>query len=561
MKSNSPLNKIFKLPLRIVLILPFIVQLLVIIGNVGYLSLSSSQSNNSSTELSQQAENNQIKDSGISPQLMMLMYLGVLGVGVGSSIYISSRISKSIAQLEQTSKAIASEKLDQKIEVEGVEEINSLATSFEQVIQHFKGTTQNIEEINEQLEIRIEEMGGELKTAQKALAKVEDTNQGKENLLSSISEQLRTPLNEILGQAQNLQDNISQINESSWQDAKSNQVKGLKVVEETGNNLLSLIDNFVNLSQIENKALKLKPHNLHFSGFLQKIKVAAQTIVTDYSNITFKYETNGQLPSNIKADAERLQQVLINLVNIGVKSITEGTVTLTVSVIKTIEPQSSDLLPQKIIRFEIINKGSASKPSQKNHNSGDTNLIISQEIVNLMGGELEIGNQSNKGSIFWFDSTFIVTDTLREFKHNDISEIVSNLSRKPQILVVDDTEENRLLLVDILEPMGFEVLLAENGNEGIEVACQNQPDIILTDLFMGGKTGFSMVKDMRQMPEFVDLPIIAISASGFDVVAAKSKESGCDAFLQKPIDQGELLSMLVQYLQLEWRSIETTANQ
>ena len=560
MNSNSSLNSIFKLPLRTVLILPFVVQLLVMAVSFGYLSLNNNQSSNSSVEISRQAENSQVDSTGISPQLMMLMYLGILGVGVGSSIYISGRISKSIFQLEQESQAIAPEDPESEINVEGVKEISSLAQSWNQVIQKFQASVQDKEEINEQLAIRLEEMAGKLNTAQKDAQKVQNNSKTKENLLVSINQELRTPLNQILEQAQTLQSNITQINEFSWQDAKSNQVHGLKVVEETGTNLLSLLDNYLNLSQLETKTLKLKTHNLHFSGFLQKIKTTAQDIVRNHTGITFSYEINGQLPSNIKADAERLRQVLINLITTGASSITEGTVTLVVSIIKTIEPQSSDLLPQKIIRFEIVNRGATKKQLQKGQEFTDVNLTISQEIINLMGGELEISSQSNKGSIFWFDTTFLVTDVLREFQHNDIGEIISKLSQKPQILVVDDTEENRLLLVDILEPMGFEVLLAENGNEGIEVACQNNPDIILTDLFMGGKTGFSMVKDLRKMPEFVDLPIIAISASGFDVVAAKSKESGCDAFLQKPIDQAELLSMLVQYLQLEWRSIETSAH-
>lgn len=560
MNSNSSLNSIFKLPLRTVLILPFVVQLLVMAVSFGYLSLNNNQSSNSSVEISRQAENSQVDSPGISPQLMMLMYLGILGVGVGSSIYISGRIGKSIFQLEQESQAIAPENPEPVINVEGTKEISSLAKSWNQVIQKFQASVQDKEEINEQLEIRLEEMADKLNTAQKDVQKVQNTSKTKKNLLVNINQELRTPLNQILEQAQALQSNITQINELSWQDAKSHQVQGLKVVEETGTNLLSLLDNYLNLSQLETKTLKLKPHNLHFAGFLQKIKSTAQDIVGNHTGITFSYEINGQLPSNIKADAERLQQVLINLITTGASSITEGTVTLVVSIIKTIEPQSSDLLPQKIIRFEIVNRGATNKQLQKGQESADVNLTISKEIINLMGGELEISSQSNKGSIFWFDTTFLVTDVLREFQHNDISEIISKLSQKPQILVVDDTEENRLLLVDILEPMGFEVLLAENGNEGIEVACQNNPDIILTDLFMGGKTGFSMVKDLRKMPEFVDLPIIAISASGFDVVAAKSKESGCDAFLQKPIDQAELMSMLVQYLQLEWRSIETSAH-
>ncbi|MGL5875732.1 MAG: response regulator, partial [Xenococcaceae cyanobacterium] len=101
-------------------------------------------------------------------------------------------------------------------------------------------------------------------------------------------------------------------------------------------------------------------------------------------------------------------------------------------------------------------------------------------------------------------------------------------------------------------PLGFEVVTADNGQQGIEIARQINPDLILTDLFMRVKTGFTMVRELRQIPEFEQLPIIATSANSFGSVRTESKQVGCNAFIAKPVEQKRLLNLLKHYLKLEW---------
>ena len=115
-----------------------------------------------------------------------------------------------------------------------------------------------------------------------------------------------------------------------------------------------------------------------------------------------------------------------------------------------------------------------------------------------------------------------------------------------------NTQEHRLVLLNLLESWGFEVTSAENGKQGLEIACEIRPDLILTDLFMSLISGFGMVQELRHRAEFKELPIIAISASSFEGLERESKAAGCNAFLRKPIDQEKLLALLGQYLQLEW---------
>ena len=546
--SNNSVGNTNKLPLRLVLIAPFLAQILTVAVLAGGLSLVAGQDSDSKKT---------------NHTNTILLCLGALGVGVGTSLYTSRWISKPMRQLTAASNAIAAGKLDRKIEVDGIQEAGLLAESLNKVQDKFQESIGYLENINEQLEIRIEETGAELQAAQQAKELAEASSKTKDSLLGNMGRALRNPIDSILEQARSLQTEVAEINDPIVEAVQSRQIQGLKVVEQRGNNLLSLIDDILDFSRIESNQMQLEVKNVHFPSLLTEI-VESMEKEAQAKNITFKYETNGSLPSNVKADKKRLQQVLTNLLSNSIRATTEGQVTFTVSVIKDIVAESTDVLSQKVMRFEVINTGdgeddsgmskifkqSSNLESQKT--ASGLSLAVSKQIIGLMGSELQITHQAKKGSIYWFDSTFLVTDTLQEVKYADVSEMVHNRDKKHKILVVDDIEENRQLLIDILEPMGFEISIAENGREGIEIACKTRPDLILTDLFMGVKTGFSMVKDLRGMPTFKNLPIIAISASSFEVVEQKSRESGCDAFLQKPIDQSQLLALLVKYLKLEW---------
>lgn len=120
------------------------------------------------------------------------------------------------------------------------------------------------------------------------------------------------------------------------------------------------------------------------------------------------------------------------------------------------------------------------------------------------------------------------------------------------MLVVDDKRANRLVLCNLLEPLGFEMIEGTNGQEEIEKAREIQPDIILTDLVMPVKTGFEAVQEIRQTPELQDMVIIAVSASVFEKDKEKSAVVGCNAFLSKPVEADKLFSLLETHLKLEW---------
>lgn len=190
---------------------------------------------------------------------------------------------------------------------------------------------------------------------------------------------------------------------------------------------------------------------------------------------------------------------------------------------------------------------------EKQNSGTGLGLAISKQIIELMGGELKVKSKLNRGSTFWFEATFPVAGVVVNSKPVDPIELnaLSELSDREQtILVVDDVLENRTLLTELLESMGFKVLLADNGDEGLKIALENQPDAILTDAYMS-KPGWIMVEELRKVPAFAETPIIAITASEYVAVGKLMKDAGCNECLRKPIDEYKLFTLLRKYFPTE----------
>ncbi|MCP4995727.1 MAG: response regulator, partial [Gammaproteobacteria bacterium] len=264
----------------------------------------------------------------------------------------------------------------------------------------------------------------------------------------------------------------------------------------------------------------------------------------------------------LKADEKRLRQVLINLLGNALKFTDQGSVTLRVSVM------GHSAEKEAALRFEIIDTGVGLTPEnlekifQPFEQVGDTHrqiegtglgLAITRQLVTLMGGELQVKSQAGHGSTFWFEATFpIVGAEARSSAAALEPRIRGYRGERRTILIVDDKEINCLVLRDFLEPLGFNTILATDGRAEVEQARQTKPDMILTDLIMPVMTGFEAVSQIRQIPEIKDTPIIAISASTFEMNVKESRLAGCDSSLPKPVDEQKLLGLLQELMNLEW---------
>jgi CheY-like chemotaxis protein len=186
-------------------------------------------------------------------------------------------------------------------------------------------------------------------------------------------------------------------------------------------------------------------------------------------------------------------------------------------------------------------------------------LTISRQLVELMDGQLQVTSELGQGSTFWFEAAFPVVKVDSAKALSAQREITGYAGERQHILVVDDRADIRMMLLNLLEPLGFTITLAENGRTGLEKAQQERPDLILMDLVMPVMNGFEAVSTLRQMPGFDNVPIVAISASAHSLDDVESRKVGCNAFLAKPIAAQKLFDLLESYLPIEWLSEEIPA--
>jgi CheY-like chemotaxis protein len=248
------------------------------------------------------------------------------------------------------------------------------------------------------------------------------------------------------------------------------------------------------------------------------------------------------------------------------------------------------------LRFEVKDTGIGISPDQLErifqpfeqaravlrHTEGTgLGLAISRELVRLMGGDLHVESppftsflrsplaategrteggltspplEAPPGSLFWFEVALPATEAAAEVRSAQPSErvITGYRGSRRTVLVVDDVPSNRAVVVDLLQPLGFEVIAAADGQQAIHLAGELQPDLILIDRWMPVMDGFEAAQQMRQKPELTGAPIIAISASVSKEDQAQSREVGIDAFLPKPINWPNLAALLEEHLGLEW---------
>ena len=387
----------------------------------------------------------------------------------------------------------------------------------------------------------------------------EAASKAKSGFLANMSHELRTPLNAILGYAQVLQRSLNQDNFAQKPNFVHRQLEGLQTIEGSGKHLLTLINDILDFSKIEAQKMKLYPHKINFPAFLGGVADIISMGALE-KGLVFEYEPLPDLPKSVLVDDKRLRQILINLLGNAVKFTEMGKITFKVGLSSQEQAQ---------IRFEVADSGVGIAPEElktifqpfeqvgdTKHRSGGTGLglSIAKQLVELMGGKLQVSSELGKGSSFWFELSLSTTfdNTENQVDNEPRGQIIGYQGRKRTILVVDDNQANCSLMSNILEPLGFKVVIAENGQEGLDMARQLQPDLILTDVFMPIKTGFVMALELRQIKGLKDIPIIALSASTLELVQEKSLLAGCAAFLPKPIDQHKLLAALGRYLHLEW---------
>ncbi|MEG4858947.1 PAS domain-containing protein [Microcoleus sp. K1-B6] len=383
-------------------------------------------------------------------------------------------------------------------------------------------------------------------------------NKAKSEFLANMSHELRTPLNGILGYAQILMRS---------KNLDHQEVSSLKIIYQCGSHLLTLINDILDFSKIEARKIELYPTQFHFWAFLEDVSQIFR-LRSEQKAISFICQLDSSLPDNVQGDEKRLRQVLINLLGNAVKFTDRGGVTFKVQLIKSValEPNSKELNAINTIHFQIEDTGvgigeekmqKIFQPFEQVGNTGKMSegtglgLAISLKIIEMMGGSIRAASQLNAGSQFWFDLD-LPSASKWESAIQRQAAIAGYQGNKLKILAVDDQWENRSVVVNLLAPLGFEVLEATNAKEALKQVACGHFHAIITDLVMPEMDGFELVSRLRSQPKFKDLVIIVSSASVFEADQHKSLDMGANAFLPKPVQAAELFVLLQKHLGISW---------
>ncbi len=439
-------------------------------------------------------------------------------------------------------------------------------TELKQVEEDLRKTKATTDELNAKLQ-------EEIARANELAKHAEEANKAKSRFLANMSHEIRTPLNGILGYTQLLRKSQ---NLGQWERER------IDIIHRSGDHLLNLINDLLDLSKIEAGKLDLRTGSFSLASLLtgvgEMMRARAESKGIEFRCEPWDFINNrpaDAFPLMVHTDERALRQILLNLVGNAIKFTPSGSVVLRVGFAE--HSNTSAKQNTRKTRFEVIDTGigiakedldtifedfSQAKHQPLSLGGTGLGLAISRRLVQLLGGSIHVESAIGNGSVFWFTIPLDLSTAALAAEaalNNRQFHYLGYEGGRRKILVVDDNRENRALVSDMLTPLGFEVQTAASGDEGCLMASQVHPDLILMDLRMAGMSGFEAVARLKQDPHLQAISVFAFSASIVEEDLARPEYKLFDTFIPKPFKEKALLDAIGKHLGLKWIEQESEA--
>ncbi|MEN1760607.1 PAS domain S-box protein [Anoxynatronum sibiricum] len=383
----------------------------------------------------------------------------------------------------------------------------------------------------------------------KARDEAQKANEAKSRYLANMSHEIRNPMNAVIGLTHlALQTQLT-----------PQQAEYLHRIDQSAKALLDLINDVLDFSKIEAGKMELESAPVDLETLVEQVKTVVETMARE-KGLAIHFQIAPDVPQNVKGDAVRLSQILINLMSNGVKFTEAGSVSLSVRTGGSLKPGEEKLV------FVVEDTGIGMTPLQLKHlfnpfRQGDVSttrrfggtglgLSICRHLADLMGGELLVKSEPEKGSTFQFSVTLPLATTLEAPAEavgmatpEEMSENLVGL----RVLVVEDLEVNQMVARGILENWGVAVSVASSGYEALEMLKKGTYDLVLMDIRMPGMSGLTAVRRIRQHDQWRDLPVIAMTAEAMSGDREESLAAGMNDHVPKPIEPQQLYRTLLRW--------------
>jgi signal transduction histidine kinase/CheY-like chemotaxis protein len=436
-------------------------------------------------------------------------------------------------------------------------EIHTLKVAMDYMLsrinEHQEILEQTVKDRTIELQETIAQMKIEVETRIRAEQEAIEANQTKSQFLANMSHEIRTPLNTIIGFSELLKKDLTQEKHKNF----------LTTIVGSGNTLLTLINDILDLSKIEAGKLDFQYTNFSLRTILQEMSVSFSPRIKA-KGLSFHFDIDPDLPETIILDEVRIRQILFNLIGNAVKFTKKGSVRIIVNKRFTDDKKKVTLiigihdtgvgipLDQQKIIFEAFRQQSGQKLSE--YGGTGLGLAITERLIKMMNGTITVKSELNKGSVFEFELPDVTvassTQTAAEQSTDidediDIDQIVFDHAK---ILIVDDIMNNLILMESFLEDFNFQIDTAMNGLEAIEKAKEFIPDLIFMDIKMPVMDGLEATQKLKNDDMTRHIPIIIISASAMKGGAKDIVNVEHDDYLTKPVRQKTIIESLKKFI-------------